>query len=135
MTGNDATAKTLPPTTHQGLRLEERMTKPWQSLYNIHDTTILAETQKLRVLDMTLRHQQEVPWHRHPANDDLFIGLRGSFDIHFGDEGEMVTVEATGRHTVPRGVPHRVVNRRHAECQFLLIQGGGPYSYLALELP
>lgn len=115
--------------------MEERITRPWQSKYGIHNTTILAETPELRVLDMTLHHQQEVPWHRHPANDDIFIGLRGSFDIQFGDAGEVVTIGVADRHTVPRGVPHRVVNRAQAECQFLVIQGVGPYSYLALELP
>ena len=54
-----------------------------------------------------VKFQGEFPWHRHEAEDEMFMALRGSFRIEFRDktielkEGEFVIV--------PRGVEHRPV--------------------------
>lgn len=111
----------------------DRLTRPWESRYEIRDTTVLAEAKELRVLDMTLMPRQSVPWHRHPRNDDLFIGLRGEFRILYGEAGEGITVHAGERFNVPCGVAHSVVNASTCACQFLVIQGIGEYDYLPVD--
>lgn len=111
-----------------------RLTKPWESRYRIENTTVLAEVPQLRVLDMTLNPGEFVPWHKHPANDDLFIGLEGSFEIHVGDAGK-VGVGPAQRHRIPAGEPHAVLNASAAPARFLLIQGVGLYDYVAIDRP
>jgi mannose-6-phosphate isomerase-like protein (cupin superfamily) len=54
----------------------------------------------------------EFVWHRHDAEDELFLVVHGRFDIQFRDrvlsldEGELIIV--------PRGVEHRPVAKREA---------------------
>lgn len=60
-------------------------------------------------------------WHHHEHEDELFLVLRGSFEMHYRDrietlrEGEMVVV--------PRGVEHRPVAAE--ECRILLFEPAG----------
>ncbi|MES2938340.1 MAG: cupin domain-containing protein [Pseudomonadota bacterium] len=106
-------------------------TRPWEKLYQISNTTVLAENATLRVLDMTLLPGESVPWHLHPDTDDLFVGLAGTFEVFHGPQAARTTVQAPGRHLVPKGETHSVHNRSDAPCQFLLIQDGGPYQFIA----
>ncbi|MBA2675912.1 cupin domain-containing protein [Ramlibacter sp.] len=108
-------------------------TRPWDSAYRISNTTVLAENPTLRVLDMTLLPGESVPWHLHPDTDDLFVGLVGEFDVFHGPQAACTTVRAPGRHLVPKGETHTVRNRSGAPCQFLLIQDGGPYQFIATQ--
>ena len=54
----------------------------------------------------------EFVWHRHNAEDELFLVVHGRFDMQFRDrvlsldEGELIIV--------PRGVEHRPVAKREA---------------------
>ena len=54
----------------------------------------------------------EFVWHRHDAEDELFLVVHGRFDMQFRDrvlsldEGELIIV--------PRGVEHRPVAKREA---------------------
>jgi mannose-6-phosphate isomerase-like protein (cupin superfamily) len=56
--------------------------------------------------------QGEFVWHRHDAEDELFLVLHGRFDMQFRDrvlsldEGELIIV--------PRGVEHCPVAKREA---------------------
>ncbi len=60
-----------------------------------------------------VKFQGEFPWHRHEAEDEMFMALRGSFRIEFRDktielnEGEFVIV--------PHGVEHRPVANEEVE--------------------
>lgn len=109
-----------------------RLTRPWESKYGIQNTTVLAEVPELRVLDMTLKPGEFVPWHRHPSNADLFIGLQGEYQIHFAVD-QMVTVRAGERHEIAVDVPHSVVNVSADPCRFLLLQGVGLYNYIPVD--
>ena len=61
----------------------------------------------------------EYVWHRHEHEDELFLVLEGSFDLHFRDkvvhlaEGELCIV--------PRGVEHKPVANQGA-CSVLLFE-------------
>jgi len=56
--------------------------------------------------------QGEFIWHQHELEDELFLVVHGSFDMHFRDrvvplgEGEFLVV--------PRGVEHKPVAEREA---------------------
>ena len=48
-------------------------------------------------------------WHKHDAEDELFLVVRGAFDMEFRDR--MVTLVEGDLLIVPRGVEHRPVAR------------------------
>lgn len=60
-----------------------------------------------------VKFQGEFPWHHHENEDELFMGLKGTFRLEFRDktveigEGEFVIV--------PRGVEHRPVADEEVE--------------------
>lgn len=110
-------------------------TRPWERDYSIRRTAVLAETPELRVIDLTLAPGECVPWHLHPDNDDLFICLRGSFEIREvlgGDADRRTVMRALERHNVAKRVPHTAVNVSDTECQFLIVQGPGRYDFKRL---
>lgn len=63
----------------------------------------------------------EFVWHAHENEDEVFMVVDGSFDMHFRDrvigltKGEMIVV--------PRGVEHKPVAEK--ECQVVLIEKQG----------
>jgi len=110
-------------------------TRPWDRDYAIKQTLVLAETPQLRVIDLTLAPGECVPWHLHPDNDDLFICLRGTFEIRevLGADADRTTVmHPLERHNVEVRVPHTAVNVSGTECQFLIVQGPGRYDFKRL---
>jgi len=112
-------------------------TRPWERDYTITQTLVIAETPALRIIDLTLAPGECVPWHLHPDNDDLFICLRGSFEIREliggGSDADRTTVmRALDRHNVEKRVPHTAVNVSDAACQFLIVQGPGRYDFKRL---
>lgn len=113
---------------------QARLVRPWETRYAIQDTTVLAEVPDLRILDMALLPGQYVPWHRHPRNADLFIGLEGRFEIR-QEPDERIAVGVGQRHEVPVGVAHAVLNAWEAPCRFLVIQGVGLYDYVPVHRP
>jgi mannose-6-phosphate isomerase-like protein (cupin superfamily) len=54
-----------------------------------------------------VKFQGEFPWHHHENEDEMFLGLSGSFDLEFRDR--KVTVSPGEFVIVPRGVEHRPV--------------------------
>jgi len=114
---------------------ERPNTRPWERDYTITQTLVIAETPALRIIDLTLAPGECVPWHLHPDNDDLFICLRGSFEIREvlgGDADRCTVMRALDRHNVEKRVPHTAVNVSDAACQFLIVQGPGRYDFKRL---
>ena len=65
-----------------------------------------------------VRFENEYVWHRHADEDELFLVVGGSIEIHFRDQ---VVTLATGEFlVVPRGVEHKPVAR--APAQVLLFE-------------
>lgn len=61
----------------------------------------------------------EIPWHNHPGDDELFYIIDGS--LLFEIEGEAsFTMKAGDLHIVRRGVNHRVSSTE--ECSILLVE-------------
>ena len=63
----------------------------------------------------------EFVWHKHDAEDELFLVVDGAFDMHFRDR--VVHLEKGDLLVVPRGVEHKPV--AEAECAVLLFEPAG----------
>jgi mannose-6-phosphate isomerase-like protein (cupin superfamily) len=81
------------------------------ALFHSHwDPKIVGELNGQHVKLVKL--QGEFVWHHHEQEDELFLVLRGAFEMQFRDrtvelrEGELIIV--------PRGVEHRPVAREEA---------------------
>lgn len=90
------------------------------ALFSRHwDPKIIAELNGQHV--KLAKIKGEFVWHHHEHEDELFLVLRGSFEMHYRDrvvplsEGDMVVV--------PRGVEHRPVAAE--ECCILLFEPAG----------
>jgi mannose-6-phosphate isomerase-like protein (cupin superfamily) len=68
-----------------------------------------------------VRVKGEFVWHRHEAQDELFIVVRGRLRIEFRD-GDVV-LDAGDMLVVPRGVEHRPV--ADEEVQLMLVEPRG----------
>jgi mannose-6-phosphate isomerase-like protein (cupin superfamily) len=60
----------------------------------------------------------EFVWHQHEREDELFLVLRGAFDLELRDR--TVRLQEGQFAVVPRGVEHRPVARE--ECSVLLFE-------------
>jgi quercetin dioxygenase-like cupin family protein len=107
-------------------------TRPWERDYAIKQTLVLAETPELRIIDLTLAPGECVPWHLHPDNDDLFIALRGTFEIREVKPDRVTVMRPLERHNVVKRTPHTAVNVSQEDCQFLIVQGPGKYDFIRL---
>jgi len=65
--------------------------------------------------------QGEFIWHDHPETDEVFVVLKGQFEIHFRD-GKVVLNEGE-MFVVPKGVEHKPVAEQ--ECHILLVEPAG----------
>ena len=60
-----------------------------------------------------VKFQGEFPWHMHENEDEMFLGVSGSFDLEFRDRA--VTVNPGEFVIVPRGTEHRPVAAEEVE--------------------
>lgn len=111
----------------------EAAPRPWETHYQITDTTIVAETPDLRVLDITLGPGEEVPWHVHSQVDDIFYCLSGTIEILTRKPEATHAVPAGETCRIPHGRAHRVTNAApEGASRFVLVQGPGTYDYVPL---
>ncbi len=114
--------------------MTDAATRPWETHYQVADTTVVAETPDLRVLEITLGPGEQVPWHVHSQVEDIFYCLAGALEI-FTRKPEATHALAPGETCrVPHGRGHRVVNAAPDDTtsRFVLIQGPGTYDYVPL---
>lgn len=60
-----------------------------------------------------VKFQGEFPWHHHEDEDEMFLGVRGTFDLEFRDR--KVTVGPGEFVIVPRGIEHRPTAEQEVE--------------------
>lgn len=65
--------------------------------------------------------QGEFVWHHHDAEDELFLVVKGSLDMHLEDR--VVTIHEGEFFIVPRGVEHKPVAKE--ETHILLFEPAG----------
>jgi mannose-6-phosphate isomerase-like protein (cupin superfamily) len=106
-------SKTTGPTHSAGERvnLEEKL-----SLFTSHwDPKIVGELNGQHV--KLVKFRGPFLWHKHDDEDEMFLVVRGEFDMEFRDR----TVPLRGGEflIVPRGVEHRPVAEREAHVLLL----------------
>ena len=106
------------------------ITHPWESEYEIEDTEILAETDELRVLRITLAPGQHIPWHYHSNISDRFICIEGTLEVKTRVPQEIHILNIGNECEVSAKVAHLVSNTGAGRCRFIIIQGVGAYDYL-----
>lgn len=67
------------------------------------------------------KFQGEFIWHKHDREDELFLVLKGSFDMHFRDK--IITLNEHEFLIVPKGVEHKPVAEN--EVSILLFEPAG----------
>lgn len=96
----------------QKVNLEEKL-----SLFSSHwDPKIVGELNGQHV--KLVKFEGAFVWHRHEVEDELFLVLRGEFDMEFRDR--TVRVRQGEFLVVPRGTEHRPVAER--ETHVLLFE-------------
>lgn len=103
--------------------------------YQISQKKMIAETQDLRVSEMTLSPGQEIPWHLHTRVTDTFYCLEGVVRLQTGKDPHGRLYRAGETYTMPPGAAHRVTNAGETPCRILLIQGIGEYDFVAVAPP
>ncbi|WNJ98620.1 cupin domain-containing protein [Thalassospiraceae bacterium LMO-JJ14] len=106
--------------------------RPWQNKFEVANVDVVAETPALRVIELTLKPGECVPWHAHPENADIFYPIAGSIDIHEKMPETVTRIGVGETHTVPARRAHLVHNPTDAVIRFLNIQGPGAYDYLPI---
>lgn len=84
-----------------------------QDCWNPH---VLAELNNHQI--RLAKIQGEFVWHAHAHEDECFMVLKGSFDLHFRDQ--VVHLHAMDGIVVPKGVEHKPVAQD--ECWILLFE-------------
>ncbi|SDL97252.1 Cupin domain-containing protein [Geoalkalibacter ferrihydriticus] len=103
--------------------------------YKISAKKVVAQTDDLRVSEMTLAVGEEIPWHMHSLVSDTFYCLEGAARLQTREAPEGRLYRPGDSATLPPGEPHRVSNAGQGVCRVLLIQGIGHYDFLATEPP
>jgi mannose-6-phosphate isomerase-like protein (cupin superfamily) len=67
------------------------------------------------------KFQGEFIWHKHDREDELFLVLKGSFDMHFRDK--IITLNEHEFLIVPKGVEHKPVAEN--EVSIMLFEPAG----------
>ncbi len=109
-------------------------TRPWDSQYDIKNTTIIAETPDLRVLHITLAVGDEIPWHFHSHVTENFTCAKGTLRVETRAPRGAHRLAPGERLTLPPKTAHRVLNGGDSDddgdCCFVLVQGIGPYDFI-----
>ena len=102
------------------------------ALYEIKQSSIIAQCAEMRVIDQTLAPGECVPWHLHPSSVDYIICLRGELEVREINPERVTTLRPLERYLVAEKQPHTTVNASREECQFLIVQGPGKVEFRAL---
>lgn len=101
--------------------------------YPLEDYEIVAESEGLRVVVLTIGPDQCVPWHLHTEIADRFFCLQGPMVVETQGPDDSHELNAGERLTVPAGCPHRVSAKDNGRCQFAIVQGVGEYDFVPLD--
>lgn len=112
--------------------MAEPIKYPWQQEYEIDETVIMAETDDLRVLRITLGEGQFIPWHFHTNVTDTFTCIEGTLQVETRAPREVYRMEVGEGCEVPPKTAHVVTNAGRGRCRFVIVQGIGEYDYIAV---
>jgi quercetin dioxygenase-like cupin family protein len=104
-------------------------TTPQEHGYEVADFEVLAETQELRMVVLTLAEGQEVSWHWHTEVTDRFFCMQGPMVIETRVPREVFELNPGDTCVVPPKRAHRVAGKGCGSCKFAVLQGVGTYDF------
>jgi quercetin dioxygenase-like cupin family protein len=109
--------------------MEEQRTREAPLPYTIQSTEIVAGVPDLRVVVLTLRPGEEVPWHWHSNVSDKIFCLDGTLEIEMRVPRERRLLAAAERFDIAPKRAHVVRNAGAGVCRYLIVQGDGVYDF------
>ena len=106
------------------------------SLFNTHwDPKIVGELNSQLV--KLVKFQGEFVWHKHDNEDEFFMVIRGSFDMHLRDK--VIKIEEGEFIIIPRGTEHKPVSEHEVEVMLFepesVVNTGATESHLTTQNP
>lgn len=95
---------------------------------------VVAETPRLRVLEMYLGQGERVPRHYHSRAEDIFYCLEGVLRIEAVSPEEVFRLGPGQSAEIVSGRPHVVSNGGDGPCRYLLVQRGEAFDFIPSEV-
>ena len=95
---------------------------------------VVHERDGVKVTQIILEPGEEIPWHRHTEVTDTFYAVTGPLTIETRDPEGTAELQAGDVFQTRVGQPHRVSNGAGHTVQFLLIQGGGAFDFVPVDV-
>lgn len=102
--------------------------------YCVLQRHVVAETPRLRVLEVHLGQGERVPGHFHSAADDIFYCLEGDLRVEAESPPEIFRLSPGQTAEIVSGRPHMVSNNGEGLCRFLLVQRGEGFDFIPVEV-
>ena len=109
-----------------GLKSESSKKLP---LADTIEMSMVSETPELRVVRLTLRPGEYIPWHWHSKVGDHIICVQGELEVETRAPKSVRRLSPGDESLVDAKVAHIVRNAIDGTSQFLVIQGIGEYDY------
>ncbi len=93
-----------------------------------HVATLINEN-GVRIVEFVLSAQMDGAWHHHSQLTEYCYCLKGRLSIEIVG-GETVALSPGDKCEITAGTSHRVCNKSHSDCRFLVIQGVGVYDFV-----
>ncbi len=91
----------------------------------------LLHTADARVAEFEMGPETEGEVHYHSVVSEHCICLKGQIQIKM-DGGSEHSLEPGSKLEIPAGVSHQVINSSANPCQYLVVQYGGAYDFIAV---
>ena len=100
---------------------------------SVRKLEVVDERDGVKITRIILEPGEEVPWHHHTEVTDTFYPVVGPLTIETKAPDGAVEISSGDVFQTEVGQPHRVSNGSRHQVQFLLIQGGGAFDFVAMD--
>lgn len=107
-----------------------RSVNPPEGQYAASRRETIAEAPGLRVRRLVLEPGQCVPWHYHNNIAEQFFCMRGPMQVDTRSPDATHVLAPGETLAVPAGIAHTVGPAGDQECEFMSVQGVGPYDFV-----
>jgi len=89
----------------------------------------LVHTGNVRIAEFELAPDSKGEVHYHSSVTEQCVCLQGRLLIRLNDDPGY-SLSPGGKHVIPAGVEHQLVNTASEPCRYLVIQYGGAYDFV-----
>jgi len=98
--------------------------------YTVKQTKTIMADPLIRARLFTLAPQEVIPWHRHSEVTDHYFVLEGNLTVEMRPTNLCQELNIGEHFQIMPGTDHKLANHGGSDCQFLLLQGAGPYDWI-----